>query len=84
MNNIWHCKIFLKKRNPNQRSKEPFVYDSLTCLIILDKDLNYVKIRTNDKVVGRNIRQECSKDFTVADIHKIEPIKKHGRSYAKD
>ena len=82
MNHIWESIIHLKRKNPRHSSRNPFIHDKAQCLIILDENQEYAKLKTNDMVVSRHIEQQCGKKFSIENIEKIEPLSNYGRSHA--
>jgi len=83
-NYIWQCKLQLKQKNTNLRSKEAFLYNSCISLLILNENKEPVWSKTNISVVNRTIAREANSKLDYTNIDKIIPIKNLGRSLAND
>lgn len=82
MNTIWECIIKLKKRNPRSSYKNPFLEAQFRCLVILDKNKQYVHLKTNETIIKRNLRNKVGNPFTFDDVVEYIPVKDLGISTA--
>lgn len=83
MNSIWDCKLIMVKKDPRGSFKNPYIHGEITCLVILDENKKWVDLRTNEKVVTKNINKVYGKTFSIDDIYIIIPETYLGRSLAK-
>jgi hypothetical protein len=80
-NEIWMCRIFLKRENVAKNRKTKYVQGVVKYLAIMNGD-ELVMNQTNRRTLGRVFRNELDKNFTIDHVTKVERIKYLGKSLA--
>ena len=83
-NEIWMCKIYLRRENTDQRSRTGFIKADLESIVILDEFHTYVDSKTNNDVIDRVIKRHIDNKFNHTHIIDLVPLKKIGYSQAPD